>query len=49
MCSTPKWHKSIGFWRDLKSGGIQFLRVTKIFWIVMNVPEQRHDLPTFWN
>jgi hypothetical protein len=33
----------------LKSCRIKFLRITEIFWIVMNVPEQRHHLPTFRN
>lgn len=33
----------------LESRKVEFLRVGKEFRIMMNVPEQRHHLPTFWN
>lgn len=33
----------------LESCRIKFMRIAEIFWIVMNVPEQRHHLPTFRN
>jgi len=33
----------------LKPCWIKFLRISKIFWIVMSIPEQRHHLPTFGN
>lgn len=33
----------------LKSWRIKFLRISKIFWIVMNVPEERQHLPPLWN